>query len=135
MRNLLTNDDSSSEVAAVHNFNFKKHGEGILYYKENSSIRYQGFFENDIQHYYGVCFHQNSNKMYQGCIDKGKWHGIGEKFDFNGVSLCKSIFNAGRIEEILLNDDQIKNGYSTYDISDKTCYVGMMKDNQASLID
>jgi antitoxin component YwqK of YwqJK toxin-antitoxin module len=59
---------------------------------------------------FGTFFHSNGNKKYEGNFSNSKFNGVGEKFDYDGNSLSKCVWNDDKICSFVLNEAQWQDG-------------------------
>ena len=95
----------------------KKHGEGILFYK-NGNIKYEGTFKKDEYDGKGKLFYENGN-YYIGTFKDGDRNGNGELYNKNG--------------DIIYMDDFEKdefNGFGIYYYPNRNYYIGGWKEGK-----
>lgn len=110
--------------------NYKSENEGTSYYVKTGTIKYHGYWDNDLYHDFGTLYHENAEVKYQGSFKFGKFHGRGQKYDYSGSLVCRCKWKENKIDMIYLTDEQIKLGYSILDVSDNCWFIGMEKNGR-----
>ena len=101
--------------------NYVKDGKGDLFY-ENGIKAYSGDWKNDEFDSFGVLYYKNGDIKYKGIFRNNQYNGFGEKYDLCKKFMCMGIWNANKLERIILENDQVK-GYKITSDGNGLIYV------------